>query len=102
MAEFSGRPQETNQTTIVQTQIYRITTGKETIVVTTATNHATTSPTTTTTTQVFAQALLTQLAATTQGSNQALVSALATVANIAGTNSRNQKDNTFNNNSRDR
>ena len=51
MAEFSGRPQETNQTTIVQTQIYRITTGKETIVVTTATNHATTSPTTTTTTR---------------------------------------------------
>ena len=50
MAEFSGRPQETNQTTIVQTQIYRITTGKETIVVTTATNYATTSPTTTTTT----------------------------------------------------
>ena len=47
MAEFSGRPQETNQTTIVQTQIYRITTGKETIVVTTATNHAKTYPTTT-------------------------------------------------------
>ncbi len=106
MAEFSGRTQETNQTTIVQTQIYRITTGNSNQPCNNIPNNNNNTNssslkqfsapvsdlTSALATAPLTQALLTQLAATSQGSNQALASLSATVANIAGNNGPNQKE----------